>query len=92
LEPVSINLGFYSFSNVPIFFVILGSVLAGLIFSYLLQLLRSVSIYFELRGKSKEIKLGQGEVLELTKKIHQLEIENVKLKHTGSEMIDPNAL
>jgi uncharacterized integral membrane protein len=86
---VSINLGFYSFSNVPLFYVIVGSVLFGLILSYVVSLVQSVSNSWTLRGKNKEIKKNKEEVLELTKNVHQLELENEKIKN-GSEDAPPS--
>ncbi|KKT34322.1 MAG: hypothetical protein UW23_C0044G0001, partial [Candidatus Collierbacteria bacterium GW2011_GWA1_44_12] len=53
----------------------------------------SILTTFKLRGKDKEIKKQKGEVLELTKRVHQLELENEKLKHEPSvEPEDTNAL
>ena len=92
LTSVSVNLGLYTISNVPLFYVIIGSLLVGLIISYLMQLLRNISNSFALRSNKKEIKTSQEEILELTKRVHQLELENEKLKHTDAEISDPNAL
>jgi putative membrane protein len=91
--PVSVNFGVYVISNIPLFYVIAGSFLAGLVISYLAYLIRAISNSFKLRGKDKEIKKDEDEVLELTKRVHQLELENEKLKHApGSEPEDKNAL
>lgn len=91
--PVTVNLGFYTFSNIPLFFVIIGSLLIGLALSYLIYLIRSISTSFAFRGKNKEIKKKKDEVLELTKRVHQLELENEKLKHeSGDESEDPKSL
>ena len=79
--PVTVNLGFYVFSDIPLFYVIIASVLFGLILSYVVYLVRSISTSFTLRGKNKEIKKNQDEVLELTKNVHQLELENEKQKN-----------
>jgi len=92
LTPISVNLGFYTISNVPLFYVVVGSLLIGLVISFLMQLLRNISNSFDLRSKKKEIKTSQEEILELTKRVHQLELENEKLKHTDAEISDPNAL
>lgn len=91
--PVSVNLGFYTFSDIPLFYVIVGSLVFGLVLSYLAYLVHSISTSFKFRGKNNEIKKNKDEVLELTKRIHQLELENEKLKH-GSivEPEDRNAL
>ena len=86
------NFGQYTIPDVPLFYVIVGSLLTGLILSYIMQSLTGISTYLKLRDKSKEIKMGQDEVLSLTKRVHQLELENEKLKHTGPEVSDPHAL
>ena len=92
-EPVSVNLGFYSFSNIPLFYVIVGSLVFGLVLSYLAYLMHAISTSFAFRGKNKEIKKNKDEVLELTKRVHQLELENEKLKHSPViEPEDSNAL
>ncbi len=91
--PVSVNLGFYVFSKVPLFYVIVASMLFGLVLSYLVYVVQSISTSFILWGKDKEIKKNKGEVLELTKRVHQLEIKNEKLgKDSGIEPGDRNAL
>lgn len=92
-QPVSVNLGFYILPNVPLFYVIIGSLLIGLVLSYLAYLVNSISNSFVLRGKNSEIKKNKAEVLELTKRVHQLEIKNEKLgKDSGIEPGDRNAL
>lgn len=91
--PVSLNLGTHAISNIPLFYVIIGSFLFGLVLSYLVYMVRSIFTSFKLRGKDKEIKKDEDEVLELTKRVHQLELENEKLKHSPSlEPEDKNAL
>lgn len=91
--PVSLNLGPYVFSDVPLFYVIVGSLLAGLVLSYVAYLIHAISTSFKLRGKDNELNKNKEEVLELTKRVHQLELENEKLKNgSNNEPADPNAL
>lgn len=91
--PVSVNLGIVSISDIPLFYVIAGSLIVGLVLSYIVYLFNSISTSFTLRGKNKEIKKNKDEVLELTKRVHQLELENEKLKHSPTnEPEDSNAL
>ena len=93
LMPVTLKVGPYIFANIPLFYVIVGSLVAGILLSYLLQLIPSISTFFTLRGKEKEIKQKKGDVLELTKRVHQLELENERLKHTDIQVPqDENAL
>lgn len=83
--PVTVNLGFYVFSDIPLYYVIVGSVLFGLVLSYLVSAIHSISTSITIRGKNNEIKKNKEEVLELTKQVHQLELDNKK-------PTDPNAL
>jgi len=92
-QPVSVNLGFTVFSGIPLFYVIIVSLVIGLILSYLASLIQSISTSFVLHGKNVEIKKNKDEVLELTKRVHQLEIKNEKMNNdSGLEKRDPNAL
>jgi TRAP-type C4-dicarboxylate transport system permease small subunit len=91
--PVTVNLGIHTFLNVPLFYVIAGSVLFGLVLSYLVYLVRAISTSITLRSKNKEIKEEKEEVLELTKNVHQLELQNEKQKNdVRPEPQDKNAL
>jgi hypothetical protein len=90
---VTVNLGIYIISNVPLFYVIIASVVFGLILSYLVYLFHSISTSFIIRSKDHEIKKNKDEVLDLTKQIHQLELENEKIKHDPAvDPSDKNAL
>lgn len=91
--PVSVNFGIYAVSDIPLFYVIVGSFLFGLILSYLVYQVHGISRSFKMRGKNNQIKKNKNEVLELTKRVHQLELENEKLKGQSEENPeDPNAL
>jgi len=91
--PVTVNLGFHIFSNIPLFYVIVASVLFGLGLSYLIYLIHTISTSLTLRSKNKEIKEEKEEVLELTKNVHQLELQNEKQKNGANvEPQDKNAL
>ena len=91
--PVTVNLGFYTFPDIPLFYVIVASLLFGLILSYLAYLIHSISTSFKLKGKDKVIKKDKDTVLELTKRVHQLELENEKLKNgSDPQPTDQNAL
>ncbi|MDP2693237.1 MAG: lipopolysaccharide assembly protein LapA domain-containing protein [bacterium] len=90
---VSVNLGLYTFSDIPLFYIIVGSLVTGLVLSYAIYLVHEISASFVLRGKDNEIKKNKDQILELTKRVHQLELENEKLGHdSGVEPEDKNAL
>jgi uncharacterized integral membrane protein len=82
---VTLHFVSYSLTGIPIYLLVLASLLGGLLFAWILHLLNSISSSFALRGKNKTIKKGKVENLELTKKVHQLEIENTKLSTKDPE-------
>ena len=94
LTLVSLALGPYTISNIPLFYVIIGSLLTGLGLAYLIYLVNSIFTALAMRGKDKKIKQTKSEVVDLTKRIHQLELENEKLKNNSTviEPQDKNAL
>lgn len=70
----------YTFPDVSLFFVILGSMLIGALLAYVIQLANSISTAITIHGKDHEIKKSEDNVIELTKKTHKLELENESLK------------
>jgi uncharacterized integral membrane protein len=83
----------YTFTDIPLFSVIIGSALIGALMVYLIHLINSISTAFTIHGKNKKIKESERNVTELTKIIHKLELENEALKHGGPSAIsDDKAL
>jgi uncharacterized integral membrane protein len=91
---VPLHLGPYSFSDIPLFYVIIGSLLVGLGLAYFLHLVNAIFTTFAMHKKDNKIKETKSEIVELTKQIHQLEIENERLKNNSTviEPEDKNAL
>lgn len=83
LMPVSIGVGQYVLNDIPLFFVIIGAFLAGLVLAYVLFLINSLFITLQLRKKDSKLKNSKLTVLELTRRVHQLELENQKLKEAS---------
>lgn len=94
LTPVTLRFASYVFSGIPLFYIIVGSLLTGLCLAYLSFLISSIFTGFTIRGKDNKIKQTKSDIVELTKQIHKLEIENEKLKNnsTINEPPDKNAL
>lgn len=84
LMPVSLHIGSYVFTDIPLFYVIIGSLLTGLGFAYLLHAVNAIITGFSLWGKDKTIRRGKGEIADLTKRILQLEQENKTLKNLSA--------
>lgn len=91
---VSLHFGTYVFSDIPLFYVIVGSLLTGLGLAYFVNLVHSIFAAFTMRGKDNKIKQGKSDIVDLTKQIHQLELENERLKNNSMviEPQDKNAL
>lgn len=91
---VTLHLGKYTFSNIPLFYIIIGSLLVGLGSSQLVFLVNSIFTTFTMYRKDNKIKETKDEVVNLTKQIHRLELENERLKNntTVIEPQDKNAL
>lgn len=91
---VTLRLGSYVFSDIPLFYIIIGSLLTGLGLAYLIYLFNSIFTAFTMHGKDNKIKQGKSENVDLTKRIHQLELENERLKNhsTVVKPQDKNAL
>lgn len=93
LMPVSVHVGQYVFEGIPLFYVIMVSLITGLLLSYVINLTHAISGSWVLRGKNKKIEKGEDEVLELTKRVHQLELEKERLKNDSTpDLEDPHAL
>ena len=94
LVPVTMHLGTTVITNIPLFYIIIGSLLTGLILAYLLHLVNSIFTAFSMHRKDAVIKHGKSDIVDLTKRIHQLELENERLKNNSTVMEpqDKNAL
>jgi hypothetical protein len=88
---VTVNLGLYEFANIPLFYVIIGSVILGLVIASLFQLVNNITTGLALRSKDQEIKKSRDKTLALTKRVHQLELEKQK-NPLESDSDDENAL
>ena len=94
LALVTLQLGAYTFSDLPLFYVIIGSLIVGLSLAYIIYLVNSISGALTIRGKNNKISQTESEIVDLTKQIHQLQLENERLKNhtTVIEPQDEDAL
>lgn len=79
-ENISLNFLNYTIPSIPTYFVIMGSLLIGLLFSWIVSLVNGIFTSFTMHGKDSKIKNINKEKSELTKRIQELEIENAKLE------------
>ncbi len=92
--PVPLHLGPYTYTDIPLIYIIIGSLLTGLGLAFLIYLVNSIFTAISMRGKDTAIKQGKSDIVDLTKRIHQLELENERLKNNSTviEPQDNNAL
>jgi len=77
---VTIHLSSYSIPGVPLYLVVLGSVLITLLFSWLVFLVNSLGNAFTISGKNNSLKNQGKENRDLKRKLQELEVENARLK------------
>jgi uncharacterized membrane protein len=94
LTPVTLHIGTYVLSDIPLFYIIIGSLLIGLGLAYMIYLVDSIFTSFSLRGKDQEIKQAKNEIVQLTKRVHTLELENKELRNDSGirDSSDANSL
>lgn len=90
---VNLHFGSYAVSNIPLYQVVIGALLLGLLLAWVFSLVNSLSSKITLHGKENRIKEDEKTIAELTKEIHQLELENTRLKEkSGEEENDDKSL
>ncbi len=78
--PVTIRLNEYVWNDVPLYLVIVGSLLVGLFMAWILYFARSVSSTLAIYGKNQAVKKAQQTVADLERRVQELEVENARLK------------
>ena len=76
------------FPNVPLFFIVIGSVLLGVLMSSVINGLNSFSSYLTLRGKDHVIQQDAKAIHSLQNKINALEEENARLRTEEQPVVD----
>lgn len=82
---VDIRLASYSFPQVPVYVVALGSLLIGVLLAASVHLIQSLSSFFVIQSKNSQLKHTEGTIKELEDKIRGLELENAGLKEETGE-------
>jgi uncharacterized integral membrane protein len=91
-KTVSLSLGYTTIQNIPMYLVVLASLLIGLLLAGLINSIHSFYTNIKINAKNKKIAENKDTIGELTKRLHQLEIENTELKTKHGSTEDPNAL
>ena len=78
--PVTIRLADYALEEVPLYLVVVGSLLVGLLIAWILYIARSVSARLTIYGKNQVVKKTRRNMAELEQRVHELEVENERLR------------
>lgn len=77
---VTMTVANYSIPNIPLYMVVIGSILLGLFVGWFMSIFEWISSSFTMRGKDNAIKSAKTTVTKLEERIHELEVENARLK------------
>ena len=75
-----ITLAYYTISGVPVYVMVLGALLLGILISWIISFFGFVSSSLTIRGKNSKINESKKEIGNLEKRIRDLELENERLK------------
>ncbi len=91
-QMISVTLANYSLTGIPLYFIVLGSLLLGFVVSWLISLVDVISSALKIHGKENTIKGANKQISELTREVHQLELENERLKAESGHPSDDKSL
>ncbi len=91
-DPISLQFFIYQITEVPKYVVVVGAFLLGLFLSWSINLINNITTGFVMRKKDTKITDFKRENAELVKRVHQLELENAKLKERYNEPEDEKSL
>lgn len=91
-DVVTLNFLNYSIPGVPVYIVVVGSLLVGLFLSWVISLVNTISTGLTILGNESELKGTKKENTEYLKQIHQLQLENARLTALTNVPIDDKSL
>jgi uncharacterized integral membrane protein len=78
--PVTLRVADYAIEEVPLYLVVIGSLLIGLFVGWILSVARSVSSSLAIRGKNTEVRRARETIADLEERVRDLEVENARLR------------
>lgn len=82
--PVAIQMGELILEDVPLYLVVLGSLLLGLFIAWTFYVARTLSTTLAIYGRDSAIKKAKHVVADLEQRVRDLEAANARLKLDGS--------
>ena len=78
--PATITIANNTFSDIPLYMIVLGSLLLGIFISWVVSLTDGVSSSMALHGKNAALHNAQRTIDSLKRRIHDLELENSRIR------------
>ena len=92
-QTADIYISQYTIPDVPVFLLVLISLLIGLFLAWLMHIISDVSSKMTIKEHKKELKELNNKIAEVTKEVHKLELENTKYKSKlGEEEFDEESI
>jgi len=89
---VTLNFGQFYLYNIPLYLVILATLIIGLCASFIIYITRDLSARLTEDEMKDELKKLKSENAELVKSLHKFELENTKLKAKTGEEFDDDSI
>ena len=84
---VNITIAQYAFRDIPLYIIVIASLLLGLFVSWIINLAEGISSALTIHGKNNAINNAQKDLVNLQGRVHELEIENARLKGESTESV-----
>lgn len=91
-QTIAINLSSYHFAGIPLYLIVLGSLLLGFVISWIISFVDVISQALKIHRKESTIKGANKLIADLTKRVHQLELENERLKAESGHPSDDKSM
>jgi uncharacterized integral membrane protein len=78
--PVTLQFGAYAIEEIPLYLVVVGSLLIGLFIAWIIYLARSVSSTITIHGKDNEVRRARHTIAQMEARVRELEVENTRLR------------
>ncbi|HSW48200.1 MAG TPA: LapA family protein [Candidatus Saccharimonadales bacterium] len=78
----------YEIVGVPMYVVVISSILAGVILSWIISLFSSATYFLNMRSKEHVILQDRKAILDLKKRMVELEAENARLKDRRTAIVE----
>jgi len=78
--PVTIRMAEYALEEIPLYLVVVGSLLVGLFVAWILYIAQALSARLTIYGKDQVVRKTRRTVTDLEQRVHELEVENERLR------------